>query len=145
MSTPPAPLRLIAHDADDLTVISALLQDALVRHGDMTFDPRRRHFVMAVSRFRWEAGKARERVRTGVHFNYVTTVQHQGIALHMRDTVGELLAVRVESADDAGAALVLDFAGGGTIRLEAECVDAEVRDLSDAWPVRRVPDHSGAE
>ncbi len=145
MTPAPAPLRLIAHDADDLSVISTLLQDALVRHGDMTFDRRRRRFVLAVSRFRWEAGKARERVRTGLHFNHVMGVQHQGLALDKPDTVAELLAVRTEPVADGGVALTLDFAGGGTIRLDAECVDAELRDLGDSWPARRVPDHSAAD
>ena len=145
MTPAPAPLRLIAHDADDLSVISTLLQDALVRHGDMTFDRRRRRFVLAVSRFRWEAGKARERVRTGLHFNHVMGVQHQGLALDKPDTVAELLAVRTGPAADGGVALTLDFAGGGTIRLDAECVDAELRDLGDSWPARRVPDHSAAD
>ncbi|MEQ8246270.1 MAG: DUF2948 family protein [Alphaproteobacteria bacterium] len=145
MTPSPSPLRLIAHDADDLAVISTLLQDALVRHADMTFDRRRRRFALAVSRFRWEAGKARERIRTGVHFNHVLGVQHQGIALDKRDTVAELLAVRTAPADDGGVALTLDFAGGGTIRLEAECIDAEVRDLGDTWAARRTPDHSAAD
>ena len=72
-------------------------------------------------------------------------VQHQGLALDKPDTVAELLAVRTEPAADGGVALTLDFAGGGTIRLDAECVDAELRDLGDSWPARRVPDHSAAD
>lgn len=145
MARQPQPIHLIAHDPDDLVVMSALLQDALVRHGDMTFDSKRRRFVLVLSRFRWEAGAdARERVRAGLHFNHVLQVQHQGIALQMRDTVAELLAIRT-SLDDAGSnEITLDFSGGGAIRLVAECLDAEIQDLGPSWQAHHAPDHPEA-
>lgn len=139
----PLPVHLIAHDPDDLVVISALLQDALVRHGDMTYQSTHRRFVLVVSRFRWEAGSTkRGRVRTGLHFNHVLKVQHHGVALHLRDSVAELLAVRLDSDSTDRVAITLEFAGGGAVRLTAECVDAEVRDLGPSWEANHTPDHS---
>jgi len=138
-----ASLRLIVQDAEDLTVLSMLFQDALVRHGDMTFDARAKRFVLVASRFRWEAGQDAERVRTGLHFNHVLKVQHQGLDLRKPDTVAELLSLRGEEAD-GDATIQFDFAGGGSIRLEADCIDAEARDLGESWGTRRTPDHSGA-
>jgi hypothetical protein len=139
----PSPVHLIAHDPDDLVVISALLQDALVRHADMTYQSTNRRFVLVVSRYRWEAGSpARERVRTGLHFNHVLKVQHQGVALYVRNSVAELLAVRLDPDATDRVAITLEFSGGGAVRLTAECIDAEVRDLGPTWDTRYTPDHS---
>jgi hypothetical protein len=81
-------------------------------------------------------------VRTGLHFNHVLKVQHQGVALHVRDSVAEILAVRLDPDATDRVAITLEFAGGGAVRLTAECIDAEVRDLSRTWDTRQTPDHS---
>lgn len=138
------PLRLLIQDAEDLDVLSALFQDALVRHGDMAYEAKARRFALVASRFVWEGDGARQRIRTGLHFNHVMKVQHQGLDLRKPDTVAELLALRGEEGAD-GATIRLDFAGGGSIRLEAECIDAEAHDLGATWPARHAPDHSQAE
>jgi hypothetical protein len=139
----PPQVHLIAQDPDDLVVISALVQDALVRHADMAYQSTHRRFILVVSRFRWEAGSsARERVRAGLHFNHVLKVQHHGIALQMKDSVAELLAIRHDSDAADQVTITLEFAGGGAVRLTAECVDAEVRDLGASWGARHTPDHS---
>ena len=139
----PSPVHLIARDPDDLVVISALVQDALVHHTDMTYQSTNRRFVLVVSRYRWEAGPlVRERVRTGLHFNHVLKVQRQGVAVHVRGSVAELLVVRLDPDATDRVAITLEFAGGGAVRLTAECIDAEVRDLGPAWDTRHTPDHS---
>ena len=139
----PSPVHLIAHDPDDLVVISALVQDALVRHADMTYQSTNRRFLLIVSRFRWEAeSPSRERVRTGLHFNHVLKVQQQGLALYVRDSVAELLAVSFNPDATDRVAITLEFAGGGAVRLTAECIDAEVCDLGPNWNTRQTPDHS---
>ncbi len=145
-SDPPrdTPLRLIVQDGEDLAVLSMLFQDALVRHGDMTFDARAKRFALVASRFRWESGGTRERVRTGLHFNHVLKVQHQGLDLRKPDTVAELLSLRGEEIEGGDATIQFDFAGGGSIRLTADCIDAAARDLGKSWPARRTPDHSEA-
>ena len=133
----------MAQDPDDLVVISALLQDALVRHADMSYRSTSRRFAAVVSRYRWEAeSPARERVRTGLHFNHVLKVQSRGVALHVRDSVAELLTIRLEPDVTDRVAITLEFSGGGAVRLTAECIDAEVRDLGLAWDTRHTPDHS---
>ena len=57
-------LKLLAEDNDDLQVISAALQDAVARIGDISYEQVPRRLTIAFNRFRWEKGKARERVRT---------------------------------------------------------------------------------
>ena len=77
--------RLIAFDADDLAVIAANLQDALIRVGDMAYLPRSKQFAMVAARFDWVGAAARktgssccERCRTGLHFGRVLKVSCLG-------------------------------------------------------------------
>ena len=48
-------LKLRGRDADDLEMIAAILQDALVPQAEMKYHPRERRFALMVNRFRWEA------------------------------------------------------------------------------------------
>ena len=47
-------LRLLAHDSDDVSVLSALLQDAIIPGSDMSFDRKLNEFVIIANRFCWE-------------------------------------------------------------------------------------------
>ena len=46
-------LKLVALDRDDIAVVSAHVQDALVRVADIFWQPREHRFVMGLSRFDW--------------------------------------------------------------------------------------------
>ena len=48
---PPEPLRLLAEDADDLHIISAALQDAILRPVDIVWEPSSRRLTLKLSRF----------------------------------------------------------------------------------------------
>jgi hypothetical protein len=48
-------LKLAALDAEDLTVISAHLQDAVLNVADLTFLAAEHRFVLALRRFDWQA------------------------------------------------------------------------------------------
>ncbi len=50
----PAPLALLASDAEDLTVISALAQDAILPVTEIAYDSRHRQLALLLNRFRWE-------------------------------------------------------------------------------------------
>ena len=50
------PLRLLAEDAEDLKVLSAALQDAVAKIGDIHYEPPARRLTLALNRYRWEAG-----------------------------------------------------------------------------------------
>jgi hypothetical protein len=135
---------LRAEDAEDLEVVAACLQDALVHVGEMSFQPRRRRFVAACNRFKWEEGEAERRprrVRCGVHFDGVLAVQNRGIDLAKPDTLLELLTIRNEPGEDGAAAVTLEFAGGSAVRLEVECIDCTVTDLDAPWQAIARPEH----
>lgn len=140
----PAPLRLLAQDADDLSVVSAALQDAVAKIGDITFEPRARRLTVAFNRFRWEAGgKSRERVRAGLQLGGVLGVQSRKLRRDAKNAVVELLALTFEPGEAPGGAVVFTFAGGGDLRVQVECVEAVLADVSTPWPTPRSPTHEG--
>lgn len=147
------PLRLRAEDVEDITVLSACLQDATLRVSDMTWQPKQRRFALVLNRFRWEDEKNADskrrliridphiRVAAGVHFDGVLKVQSSGIDRNDSKAVLELLSILADPLEDAAAQLTLVFAGGGAVKLDVECIDAQMQDIGTPFPVRRVPQH----
>jgi hypothetical protein len=140
------PLRLMAGDKEDLDVISACLQDAVAKLGDMAYIADERRFAFVTNRFVWECASNRNtgpfiRVRTGVHFDDVLSAQFQYLRTDARDAVVELLAIRFEEGDDGAGMVHIDLAGGGAIKLEVESVNAYLRDISEPWRTRSKPAH----
>ena len=135
-----APLRLLAQDSEDLAVISAAMQDAVAKVGDITFEPRARRLTIAFNRFRWEAGD-KARVRSGLQLGGVLNVQARKIRRNMREAVIEVLAVTFEPGEAPGGTITISCAGGGDLRAVVECVDAVLADVSEPWPTPRSPAH----
>lgn len=136
----PAPLQLLAEDQDDLAVISAALQDAVAKIGDISYEARARRLTIAFNRFRWEAG-GRQRVRSALQIGGVLALQARGIRRDRRDAVVELLAIGFQPGEPPGGTLTLSFAGGGDLRADVECLDAVLADVSRPWPTPRAPTH----
>lgn len=140
MASDQNPLRLQAFDIEDLSVVSAMAQDALAPVGDIAFLADEERFVMALNRFRWErlrAGeKSGERVHAGLRFDKVKRVTFRGIDRKDRGRYLELLTI----ACDEGT-VVLHFAGGGAIRLEVEKLACALSDLDEPWPTQWAPEH----
>lgn len=148
------PLRLRAEDAEDLRVISALVQDAVLPATEMRWQPRRRRFAALLNRFRWEdraaAERARrpyERVRTLLVVEGVLRVATQGIRPRDPDRVLSVLAIGFEPGEDGAGRVVLTLAGDGAVALEVECLDIALRDVTLPYiaPSRRAPEHPDAE
>src|SRR5271154_6527302 len=130
---------LAAQDADDLAVISARLQDAVGRVGDLVWLPKAHRFAALFNRFRWEAAQARQsdnlRVRAGLHFDGVLSVRSHNVLRGAPDAIVSLLAIRFapKGGEDPGGTIDLVFAGGGAIQLEVECIDAGLSDVGGEW------------
>ncbi|GAB4529914.1 MAG: DUF2948 family protein [Amphiplicatus sp.] len=140
------PLRLLAADEEDLKVFSACLQDAVGKLGDFAWLPKERRFAFVMNRFVWECCVDREtgryaRVRAGAHFDDVMSVKQHNLRADLKDAVVELLAIRYEPGDDGMGTIILDFAGGGAIRLEVESVNGHLMDMSEPWRTRTKPAH----
>ncbi|MFN3954289.1 MAG: DUF2948 family protein [Pararhodobacter sp.] len=160
------PLRLMARDGEDLKVISALVQDAILNIGDLKFQPRVRRFSLLLNRFRWEdsaraqgAGRPFERVRAVLDFADVQRVAHMGLERNDGDLVLSLLAVEYQpQATPEGATdtedgqavpagpgrVILTFAGDGALALDVECLEVHLQDVTRPYaaPSGRAPAHS---
>ena len=144
-----AGLKLRAADAEDLAVISAILQDSLVTIGEMAYLPEEGRFVLVANRFKWEpqAGAAQataERVLTGLCVDGVKHVSRRGFSPRDGDRILSLLALHAEGEGDA-AALILNFAGGSSVRLEVGQILCHLDDLGEPWPTRWRPKHPVAD
>jgi hypothetical protein len=144
---PDNPLRLRAEDADDLTVISAVVQDALISVKDFTYDRAAKRFTLVANRFRWEAngtesGSAYERTLCAVTFDAVDSAAYRGFRRRDDERILSLLAIR---SGDGPKTIDLEFSGGATLRLGVSAIKAYATDLGEAWPTAWQPDHSAGD
>jgi len=133
--------RLKAEDPEDLGVVAAIMQDALVPVCDIEYLAEERRLVLVVNRFRWESvdGKAArgfERTLTGICFDGVASVRTKGFSRAERDRILNLLTI-----DAAPRAVTLAFSDGVSLRLEVESIRCHVHDIGEPWPTPWRPDH----
>lgn len=143
------PLRLAAVDAEDLAVISAHVQDAVLKVGDLLWLPAEKRFAAGMNRFVWEAARdvdgGYQRRRAALTFDRVRAVRSIGVDRARPDAVVELLAVSFAAAEEPSGRVTLVLAGGGAIELDVEVVEARLADLGPAWATGAKPSHEGGE
>jgi Protein of unknown function (DUF2948) len=147
-------LKLVALDRDDIAVVSAHVQDALVRVGDILWQPREHRFVMALKRFDWIAAADAKpdhgskpdyrRCRTALRFERVLSCKCRGLDQSDKMTLLNLLAVEFAEREAPAGIVMLTFSGGGVIRLEVECLEAELADLGEVFAANACPNHFSA-
>ncbi|MFS0739440.1 DUF2948 family protein [Brevundimonas sp. 3P9-tot-E] len=135
---PMTPLRLLAEDADDLQIISAALQDAIMRPVDILWEKEARRLTVVLSRFCWECGGTR--VMAAMQFGDVQAVKSRRLP-RLPEAALELLALDFLTTEAPGGQVMMMFAGGGDLRIDVECLDAVLTDLSERWPARVAPTH----
>jgi hypothetical protein len=148
-------LRLLARDEDDVAVVSALLQDAIILGADMEFNRKTNQFLLVANRFCWEIpppdgltssdGKpVHERRLCGICIRHVSTVQHHNWPDMWRDTLFNLLALRhVDMAEQAVevAGLQFEFSDGSSLRFLTDEIDVTLADLDVGHPTSLKPAH----
>jgi len=145
-------LKLVALDRDDIEVVSAHVQDALVRIGDIFWQPREHRFVMALNRFDWMTAADPEgennadfrRCRTALRFDRVISCKCRNLDQSNRDARLNLLAVEFAERNGPAGLVTMIFSGGAVIRLEVECLEAELADLGEIFVADSRPDHFAA-
>ena len=147
----PRGTELGAVDAEDLQIVSARLQDAVAQVKDLVYLRKEQRFAGLFNRFMWEkaGGKSGDaRVRSGLHFNHVRSVQAHNLRRENPEAVVALLAIRFTpsksedgGAEDPGGVVELLFAGGGALKLDVECIEAGLSDIGGAWTARGRPAH----
>lgn len=145
-----APLRLKALDVDDLSVIAALVQDAVFPASEMQWDRKARRFGLLLNRFRWEDApnatrrkREFERVQAVLVFEDVLHIQSQGVDKSDKDMVFSLLSVAFEPGEDGAGRIELTLAGDGVIALDVEALEVILRDVTRPYvaPSGKAPSH----
>jgi len=138
-------LKLLAETGEGLTVLSAALQDAIVRVGDIHFDRDGCSLVLITNRYCHE-NDVPMRVKSGLGLHNVLAVRTQGINRSDPDAFLVLLSVNFMPADTPpGGEIVLVFAGGGEISIDAECLEARLVDIQNERPTKSIPLHPSLE
>ena len=144
------PLRLRAESPEDLQVISALVQDAVLQSSEISWQPKRHRLALLINRFRWEDRDAAEksvrpfeRVRTMLVIDSALRVAANGIRPDDKDTILSTLALEFAPTDDGAGTLTLILAGDGAIAVDVECLDVMLQDVSRPYKAqaKAVPQH----
>ena len=131
------PLSLRAESAEDLAVIAALVQDAVLPVTEIRFEPKARRLSMLINRFRWEdkaaaeaEGRPYERVQSLLVLSDVTQVASQGFDRKDPDLVLSALDIAFEPAAEGAGRVVITLAGDGAIAAGVECLSVDLRDVT---------------
>ena len=143
-----AALKLIALDDQDLSIISAHVQDAVMKVSDLEYLPAAKRFVLTMNQFAWEAKSGlfrqhNERRQSVLHFDRVLGVKTSGIARDKPAEVLSLLAISFIPISKPAGIVELVFSGGGTIMLDVECIEARLADVGGSWEATSRPVHRG--
>ena len=143
------PLKFVVLDEEDLEVVSTHLQDAVVKVSDVHWRPQEKRLVVAVNRFDWEGATngnhEYRRRRAALRFERVLSCKCRDISPAGKDAVLNLLAVEFSETDEPAGVVTLTFSGGAALRLEVECLEAELADLGPTWITAACPVHAFAE
>lgn len=150
---------LMARDADDLAIIAACLQDALVPISEIQYLRNEQRFIMLLNRFRWERQPAsrqgsvavqgdasfrdaddyydtEQRIHAGLCIDKIVSVRSRDVDLRKRGKFLSLLTLQLD-----GDKFNLLFSGGGVIQLVVSELSVFLKDMGEGWPTKWRPDH----
>jgi hypothetical protein len=139
-------LKLVALDREDMEVVSAHLQDAVLKAADIHWRPAERRVVVGLNRFNWEAANGSEpefrRCRAALRFERVLACKCRNLNAAAKDQTLNLLAVAFDERDPPAGTVILTFSGGAALRLDVECLEVELVDLGPTWVTECCPHHT---
>ena len=139
-------LKFVVLDEEDLEVVSAHVQDAVVKASEVMWRPREKRLVLGLNRFDWEGAQALKpeyrRRRSALRFERVLSCKCRGVNPAGQDAVLNLLAVEFSETDAPAGVVTITFSGGPALRLEVECLEAELADLGPSWTTSACPVHT---
>lgn len=145
----PKALKLYATEVDDMDILSAAVERLITSPGEMSFLKGSRAFLLVGSRFKWEdtitepdTAANWHRIRSGIYIGDVLNVRTRGISQETPTEALELLNLSTQRGTDAAAEICLNFAGGGTICLDTECINVTLTDTGEAWHTEHKPVHA---
>jgi len=142
-------LKLVVLDEEDLEIVSTHLQDAVVKASDVLWRPQEKRLVLALNRFDWESAQSEDpkyrRRRSALRFDRVLSCKGRDMTPASTDGILNLLAVEFSPTDEPSGVVTLTFSGGAALRLEVECLEADLTDLGPTWTTSACPEHAVEE
>ena len=139
-------LKLIAHSEEDLRVISAHLQDAIVSTKDIAHLKSNRIFLMQLNRFMWEdiekgVFRKNKRIRTFLKFDNVLKVSSKNVKQKNTSRFLDFLTIESNLLPDKSYEIKLIFSGDSVIKIKAEVIDVTLDDQGSPWESKTQPKH----
>lgn len=139
-------LKFVVLDEEDLEIASTHLQDAVAKVADVHWRPQEKRLILAVNRFDWESARSGNRKyhrrRAALRFERVLSCKCRAVNPAGKDAVLNLLAVEFMETDAPSGVVTISFSGGATLRLDVECLEAELADLGPSWITGACPAHN---
>ncbi len=140
-------LKLIANSEEDLKIISAHLQDAIVSTSDIANLKKNQIFLMQVNRFMWEdvekgVFRKNKRIRSVLKFDNILSVYSKNINGKKKEQFLDFLAIESHLMVDKSYELRLIFSGDSVIKLIAEVIDITLDDQGSPWESKTKPKHN---
>jgi hypothetical protein len=140
------PLKLAVLDEEDLEIVATHLQDAVVKVADVIWQPQARRLVIGLNRFDWEQAIGEKpqncRRRSALRFDRVQSFKCRGVSPAGKEGILNLLTVEFQETDAPSGVVTLIFSGEAALRLEVECLEAELVDLGPVWNCTGRPVHA---
>ena len=139
-------LKLLATSDEDLRVIAAHLQDAIVSVQDIANLKKNRIFLIQLNRFMWEdvekgVFRKNKRIRTILKFDNVIEVNSKNIRQASKDKFLDFLAIESCQMPDNNYEMKLIFSGDLIIRVVAEVIEVTLDDQGEPWDTKNKPKH----
>ena len=140
-------LKLIAKTDEDLRVISAHLQDSIVKTSDIANLKKNRIFLMQLNRFMWEdvekgVFRKNKRIRTVVKFENILKATSKNINQKKNDRFLDFLAIETFKMPDKNYEMNLIFSGDTVIKLITEAIELTLDDQGLPWESKNKPKHN---
>ncbi len=139
-------LKLIARTLEDLRVVSAHLQDAIVNINDIANLKKNKILLIQLNRFMWEdiekgVFRKNKRIRTILKFENVIKVKSKNINLVDKDKFLDFLTIETQQMIDNNYEMKLLFAGNSILKVTSEVIEVTLDDQGQAWDTKHKPKH----
>jgi len=139
-------LKLIARTTEDLRVISAHLQDSIVKTSDIANLKKNRIFLMQLNRFMWEdvekgVFRKNKRIRTVLKFENILKVASKNVDQKKNDRFLDFLAIETIKMPDKNYEMNLIFSEDIVLKLIAEAIEVTLDDQGYPWESKNKPEH----
>ncbi len=139
-------LKLIARTTEDLRVISAHLQDSILKTSDIANLKKNKILLMQLNRFMWEdvekgVFRKNKRIRTVLKFENILKVASKNVDQKKNDRFLDFLAIETTKMPDKNYEMNLIFSGDVVLKLIAEAIEVTLDDQGSPWESKNKPEH----